>query len=243
MKIKTLIVDDEPHAIEVIESYLRNFPDLEIVAKCLDGINAFQVLQQKPIDLVFLDIKMPGLTGTALIKSLKDPPKVIFTTAYTEYAVDGFELNAVDYLVKPISFDRFLKAMDKVLKHFGGNRPMIVSEKKSVIGADKFIYLKVDRKMVKVNVNEICWIESIKDYVKVVLPDKTLISKQKISLLEELLPEDQFCRIHRSFIIATQKVESYYAYAVEILGKELPIGRNYKQNAQKCFKDYGAVKN
>ena len=238
MKIKTLLVDDEPLALEVIESYLRNFPDLEIVAQCNDAIKAFQILQQKQIDLIFLDVKMPGLLGTDLIKSLKDPPKVIFTTAYSEYAVDGFELNAIDYLVKPISFDRFLKAIDKTLKHFGNNKPVLMEEKPAASGMDKFIYLKVERKMVKINVNEICWIESIKDYVKVVLSDKIYLSKQKISLLEELLPEDQFCRIHRSFIIAIARVEAYYSYAVEILGKELPIGRNYKQHAQKCFRDW-----
>ncbi|KQC02486.1 LytTR family DNA-binding domain-containing protein [Pedobacter sp. Hv1] len=237
MKIKTLIVDDEPHALEVIENYLQHFSDIELVAKCPDGIKAFQILQQKSIDLVFLDIKMPGLNGTDLIKSLKSPPKVIFTTAYSEYAVDGFELNAIDYLLKPIPFDRFLKSMDKVLAHFGNNKQIVLSEKQSLANTEKFLYLKVDRKMMKINVNEICWIESIKDYVKVVLSDRVLISKQKIGLLEELLPEEQFCRIHRSFIISIAKVESYYAYAVEILGRELPIGRNYKQNVQKSFRD------
>lgn len=237
MKIKTLIVDDEPHAIEVIERYLQHFSDIELVAKCPDAIKAFQVLQQKSIDLVFLDIKMPGLNGTDLIKSLKNPPKVIFTTAYSEYAIDGFELNAIDYLLKPIPFDRFLKSMDKVLAHFGNNKQIVLAERQSLASTEKFLYLKVDRKMMKINVKEICWIESIKDYVKVVLPDKVLIAKQKISLLEELLPEEQFCRIHRSFIVSIAKVESYYAYAVEILGKELPIGRNYKQNVQKSFRD------
>lgn len=237
MKIRALIVDDEPYAIEIIANYLQNFADIEIVDKCPDAIKAFQVLQQKPIDLIFLDVKMPGLTGVDLVKSLKNPPQVIFTTAYSEYAVDGFELNALDYLVKPIPFDRFLKAMDKVLKHFGSQKKIVVAEKQSNAGADKFLYLKVDRKMVKINVNEVCWIESVKDYVKVVLADKVYISKQKISLLEELLPEDKFCRIHRSFIIAIDKVESYYAYAVEILGRELPIGRNYKQNAQRYLND------
>lgn len=237
MKIKTLIVDDEPHAIEVLENYMTHFPDIEIVERCRDGIKAFQVLQQKKIDLVFLDVKMPGLTGTDLIKSLKRPPKVVFTTAFSEYAVDGFELDAIDYLVKPVPFNRFLKAMDKVHKHFGGLKAISIAEQPAVSGVEKFIYLKVERKMLKVNVNEIYWIESIRDYVKVVLRDRTFISKHKISLLEELLPEEQFCRIHRSFIIAIAKVESYYAYAIEILGKELPIGRNYKQNAQKCLKD------
>lgn len=237
MKIKTLIVDDEPHALEVIARYLENFTDVELVAKCPDAIKAFQVLQQKSIDLIFLDIKMPGLNGTDLIKSLKNPPKVIFTTAYSEYAVDGFELNAIDYLLKPIPFDRFLKSMDKVLAHFGNKSQLVVSDRPSLTHTEKFLYLKVERKMMKINVNEICWVESIKDYVKVVLPDKVLITKQKISLLEALLPDEQFCRIHRSFIVAIAKVESYYAYAVEISGKELPIGRNYRQNVQKSFKD------
>ncbi|MDQ7948550.1 MAG: LytTR family DNA-binding domain-containing protein [Pedobacter sp.] len=237
MKIKALIVDDEPHAIEVIENYLQHVPEVEIVGSCQDGIKAFQILQQKKIDLIFLDVKMPGLTGTDLVKSLKSPPKIIFTTAYSEYAVAGFELDALDYLVKPIPFERFLKAMDKVLKYFGSLRSVAVVERPTLMGPDQFIYLKVERKMVKINVNEICWIESVKDYVKVVTAERTLVSKQKISLLEELLPEDQFCRIHRSFIISLAKVESYYSFAVEILGKELPIGRNYKQNVQRCLKE------
>ncbi len=237
MKIRTIIVDDEPHAIEVIARYLESFPEIEVLATCSDAIKAFQVLQQKKVDLMFLDVKMPGLKGTDLLRSLKQPPKVIFTTAYSEYAVEGFELDAMDYLLKPVSFDRFLKAMDKVFKHFGSNTQIQLTEKPAVSGVEQFIYLKVERKMVKVNVNDICWIESIKDYVKVVLADKTLVSKQKISLLEELLPEGQFCRIHRSFIISIDKVESYYSYSVEILGKELPVGRNYKQQVQKCFKE------
>lgn len=240
MKIRTLLVDDEPHAIEIIERYLANFPDFEIIDRCGDAIRAFQILQQKKIDLIFLDIKMPGLSGTDLIKSLKNPPKVIFTTAYSEYAVDGFELNAIDYLLKPVSFDRFLKAMDKAMTHFGNQNTVALIDKPRDIVKDRLIYIRVERKMVKINVNEICWIESIKDYVKVVLLDKTYVSKHKISLLEELLPEEQFCRIHRSFIISVPKVERYNAYAVEMLGKELPIGRNYKQQTQRCLRDVSA---
>lgn len=237
MKIRAIIVDDEPHAIEVIESYLQNFASVEIVAKCPDAINAFQTLQQKNIDLMFLDVKMPGLKGTDLLKSLKSPPKVIFTTAYTEYAVQGFELDAVDYLVKPVSFERFIKAMDKIFNLAGANNHhQIAIEEKLQSNKDIFLYLKVDRKMVKVDVNEILWIESLKDYIKVVLKDKTLISKQRISLLEELLPEDRFVRIHRSFIVSVSKVESYYSYAVEIGGRQLPIGRNYKNDTHRRFK-------
>ncbi|WP_113637800.1 LytR/AlgR family response regulator transcription factor [Nubsella zeaxanthinifaciens] len=236
MKIKALIVDDEPHAIEVIAKYLENFPEVDVVETCKDGISAFHCLQRKGIDLMFLDVKMPGINGVELLKSLKNPPKVIFTTAFTEYAVEGFELDAVDYLVKPISFNRFLKAMDKVLTSMGAKKQAAIFPESSYHNdVNKFLYLKVDRKTVKVNVKDIYWIESIRDYVKVVLLDKVLISKQKISILEELLPEDQFCRIHKSFIVATNKVESYYAHAVEVLGKELPIGRNYKQQALKCL--------
>ena len=236
MKIKTIIVDDEPHAIEVISKYLENFPEIDVIATCNDGINAFNTLQQKNIDLMFLDVQMPGITGVELLKSLKNPPKVIFTTAHSEYAVEGFELDAVDYLLKPVSFNRFLKAMDKTFNKLGETRQrLVVPEANSSAELNKFLYLKVERKIVKVNVKDIYWIESIKDYVKVVLADKVLISKQKISLLEELLPEDQFCRIHKSFIISVPKVESYYTYAVEMLGKELPIGRNYKQQALKCL--------
>jgi DNA-binding LytR/AlgR family response regulator len=234
MKIKAVVVDDEPHAIEIMVKYLAHFPEVEIIETCKDGMSAFHTLQRKSVDLIFLDVKMPGLSGVELLKSLKNPPKVIFTTAFTEYAVEGFELDAVDYLVKPISFNRFLKAMDKVLASMGAKRQAAILPE-STNDVNKFLYLKVDRKTVKVNVKDIYWIESIRDYVKVVLLDKVLISKQKISILEELLPEDQFCRIHKSFIVSINKVESYYAHAVEILGKELPIGRNYKQQALKCL--------
>lgn len=237
MKLKTILVDDEPHAIEVLLQYLQNFSEIEVVAKCENAIQAFQTLQQQKIDLIFLDIKMPGLTGTELMRSLKNPPKVIFTTAYQDYAVEGFDLDAIDYLLKPIPFDRFLRAMDKVFTIFEvSNRQISIAEKPSVSNKDVFLYLKVDRKMVKVNVNDIYWIESLRDYIKVVLKDKVLISKQKISMLEELLPEDDFIRIHRSFIVSIPKIEGYQTHAVDIAGKELPIGRNYKSDCQRRFK-------
>ncbi|WP_410222329.1 LytR/AlgR family response regulator transcription factor [Pedobacter sp.] len=238
MKIRTIIVDDEPHAIEVIEKYLENFQEISLVAKCRDGINAFHVLQQHTIDLMFLDVKMPGITGVELLKSLKNPPKVIFTTAYSDYAIEGFELDAVDYLLKPIALNRFLKAMDKVLASMGARQQIMLAKETAVISdVNKFLFLRVDRKTVKVNVKDIYWIESVKDYVKVILEDKVLLSKQKISVLEDLLPEEQFCRIHKSFIISIDKVDAYYSYAVEIMGKQLPIGRNYKLQAMKCLQE------
>ncbi|QKJ30815.1 response regulator transcription factor [Mucilaginibacter mali] len=236
MKLRVLIVDDEPHAIEVIENYLANFNNMEIVGKCNNAIHAFQLLQQKPVDLMFLDIKMPGITGTDLLKSLKNPPKVIFTTAYSEYAVDGFELNAVDYLMKPISFDRFLRAIDKVYQ-LNDNKPTaVIGHEKPVGDTEAFLYLKVDRKTIKINVNDILWIESLRDYVKVITPDQAYISKQKISFLEEMLPENKFVRIHRSFIVSLSRITSFYSFAVEVNGHELPVGRNYKQEMQKRLK-------
>jgi DNA-binding LytR/AlgR family response regulator len=237
MQLKIILVDDEPHAIEILVKYLENFSEIEVVAQCGNAIQAFHALQQQKVDLMFLDIKMPGLKGTDLLRSLKNPPKVIFTTAYQDYALEGFDLNAIDYLLKPIPFDRFLRAMDKVFTIFEvGNRQIGVAEKPVQNNKDVFLYLKVDRKMVKVNVTEIFWIESLRDYIKVVLKDRVVISKQKISMLEALLPEDDFIRIHRSFIVSMAKIEGYHAHAVDIAGKELPIGRNYKSDCQRRFR-------
>ncbi|WP_025761653.1 LytR/AlgR family response regulator transcription factor [Dyadobacter tibetensis] len=237
MKIRTLLVDDEPHALEVLSNYLQNFPDIIVAGKCSTAIQAFQLLQQEKIDLMFLDIKMPGLTGTELIRSLKNPPKVIFTTAYQDYALDGFELNAVDYLLKPIPFDRFLRAIDKVFHILQIATPATeTTDIPKSQDRDIFLYLKVDRKLVKVNVKEIYWIESIRDYVKVITKEKVLITKQKISVLEALLPEDDFIRVHRSFIVSISKIQAYHSHAVDILGQEIPIGRNYKADCQRRLK-------
>jgi DNA-binding LytR/AlgR family response regulator len=236
MKIRTLLVDDEPHAIEVIENHLEKFSQFEVVGKCRDAIQAFQLSQQKAIDLIFLDIKMPGMTGTDFLKNLKNPPKVIFTTAYSEYAIDGFELNAVDYLLKPVSFERFFKAIDKVYQLNDQKSSITLVHESPVSDRESFLYLKVERKTIKVNVVEILWIESLRDYVKVVVKDNVYITKQKISILEEMLPERNFLRIHRSFIVAVAKITSFYSYSIEIDGHELPIGRNYKQEVQRRLK-------
>jgi DNA-binding LytR/AlgR family response regulator len=236
MKIRVLIVDDEPHAIEVLEKYLVQFNQMELVGKCADAIQAFQLLQQKQVDLMFLDIQMPGIKGTDLLRSLKNPPKVIFTTAHSEYALEGFELNAVDYLLKPISFERFLRAVDKIYQLTENKTKTIITHEAPVSDHETFIYLKVDRKTTKVNVNDILWIESLRDYVKVVVKDHVYITRQKISILEEMLPENKFVRIHRSFMVALAKIDSFYSQTVEVAGHELPIGRNYKHDVQKKLK-------
>lgn len=235
MKIRTLIVDDEPHAIGIIERYIAHIPEIVLVASCSNAIQAFQYLQQQPIDLMFLDVKMPGLLGTDLIRSLKQPPRVILTTAYTDYAIEGYDLNVMDYLLKPIPFERFLKAVDKVFSHYKIQAPE-KQETAAPAKKESFLYFRVDRKMVKVNTEDIYWIESQKDYIKVVLKDREILSKQKISTVEELLPEDKFVRVHRSFIVAINKIESYLVDTVDVLGQELPIGRHYRDEFNKKVK-------
>lgn len=235
MKIRTLIVDDEPHAIEIIERYAANVPEIEVVATCSNAIKAYQLLQTTPVDLIFLDIKMPGLSGTELVRSLKNPPMVVLTTAYPEHAMEGFELDVVDYLLKPIPLPRFLRAVDKILFTFKGNKPVADPEAQAAVVKEHFLYLRIERRYVKVNTSDIQWIESVKDYLKVVTADEVFISKQKISLAEKLLPTGKFMRIHRSFIVPLDKVERLHPNHVVIDGHQLPVGRNYKESCIRQF--------
>jgi DNA-binding LytR/AlgR family response regulator len=237
MKIKTLIIDDEPHAIEIIQRYAAEFTELDVIACCHSAIQAFRIMQTEQVDLVFLDVKMPGINGIDFIKSLPSPPRVIFTTAYQEYAIDGFDLNAVDYLLKPIPFERFFKAIGKVINVFRVPVPEPrLPDPSAIVSQPHYLYLRIDRRMVKIDTGDIVWIESFKDYVKVVFQDRVLSAKQKISIVEKLLPIDGFMRIHRSFIVPVSKIESYNANYVKIHGKELPIGRNYKADCQQRLK-------
>lgn len=238
MKIRTLIVDDEPHAVDIMRKYAEQVPALEIVGTCYNAIEAFHIIQHNQVDLLFLDVKMPGLSGTDLARSLKHPPQIVFTTAYQEYAVEGFDLNAVDYLMKPIAFDRFLRAVDKLLSlqrtEHRATPPLPTPESPPLTAtADHFLYLRIERKLVKVNTRTIQWIESIRDYVKVVTDDKIHTTKQKISVTEELLPSGEFLRVHRSFIVPLNRIEGYHPNYVVINGNNIPIGRNYKNDAAK----------
>ena len=235
-KIICLAVDDEPPALEVLKKYISAVPNLQLAGTCADALEALTMLQQHTIDLLFLDIQMPQLSGTDLVRTLKNPPKVIFTTAFRRFAVEGFELDAVDYLLKPISFERFLKAVNKVMdtnlhsidiNNSNGdnkNRP-----------EDTFITLRADRKNLKVSLNDILYIESLKDYIKVVTPAKTIVTKQSISSIEETLPKNQFIRIHRSFIVSINKIETFTNEIIEIGKKELPISRMYKMEVNKAL--------
>ncbi|HEV7348197.1 LytTR family DNA-binding domain-containing protein [Telluribacter sp.] len=234
--VRCLIVDDEPPAREVIKTYLRAVPSLRLVGECSHALEAFHQIQQQSVDLLFLDIQMPQLRGTDLMRSLKNPPKVIFTTAFSEYAIEGFDLDAVDYLLKPFSFDRFLKAVDKV--YYGKEVPQSAPAARPVPDKStrsEFLYFRVDRKMVKVYLDDICYVESLKDYVRIVTTDGQLITKQPISSVEDMLPERSFRRIHRSFLVSLDKVTSFTATHVELGKKELPIGKLYKHEVENAL--------
>lgn len=224
---RCLIVDDEPLARDVLRRYCEKLPFLQLVGECSNAIDAFVFLQSNEVDILFLDIRMPELLGTELIQSIKNPPKVIFTTAYKEYALDGFELNAIDYLLKPIRFDRFLKAVNKALPGLENvlltEEPMEL-ERKS--GVDS-IYIRVDRRQVRIVLDDILYIESEKDYIKIFTQDKMHLSRQTITSIEALLDKNEFIRIHRSFIVPLNKIKSYTHELVEINKKELPIGKFY----------------
>lgn len=224
-----IIVDDEPLAREVLESFVGRIDDLNLLASCDNAIKAFDILKKEKVDLVFLDIQMPKLNGIDFLKVLDPIPNVIFTTAYREYAIESYELNVVDYLLKPISFQRFLMAVNKAMNDGlkeQEDQQLPLDELRS---DPPYIFLKADRKMVKVYLKDILYIESLKDYVRIKLPQKDVISLQKISFLEQKLPEDCFIRIHRSFIVPIKKIEAFSNNVIEIGGNELPIGRNYKE--------------
>lgn len=243
--IRCLLVDDEPPALAVIESHINMIDGLEIIGRCHNAIQAFGVLQTTPVDLIFLDIKMPKLLGTDFVRSLRQPPRIIFTTAYRDYALDGFELDVVDYLLKPISFERFLRAVSKVMRvesPIGVPHADLLSgqstEKQATPTAENaFLYFRADRRMVKVFIRDILYIESLKDYVKIITTSaKPLVVKQSISSLEEMLPEIGFLRIHRSFVVAIDKIAAYTPSYVDVAGQELPIGRLYHKEVGRVLK-------
>ena len=220
MKIKCLIVEDEPLAVSVLEDFISEIPFLELTAVCADAIYAMQVLKEKEIDLLFLDIHLPKINGLDFLKTLKDPPKVIITTAYHEFAVKSYEYDILDYLMKPIDFSRFMTAVQKVLK---SQKPLDSSPKAAI----EDLYFTVNKKKARVPLKSILYIESQKENIKIVLEDKTIITRYSMSDLEHELPDD-FLRIHRSFIIAKSKIDFFDAQDVEIHGKQIPIGRNYR---------------
>jgi len=228
MKLRCLLIDDEPPALKILASYVSNINGLEIVGQCKNALEALDVLNQHTVDVIFLDIKMPKILGTEFLKNLSHPPKVIFVTAYRDYAVEGYELDAVDYLVKPVSFERFFKAITKLNRMMGKETISTSVDYKS--NPEAFVYLKVDKDMKKIFVNDIVYIESWKDYIKLFLVNgKNLIVKQTITAMENLLSEHKFMRVHRSYMVSLNKISGYNGISVQLETKEIPIGRLYKQ--------------
>jgi len=234
MKTKCIIVDDEPLAIEVIESHLKKFKDIEIITTCNNAIEAFEIIKKRPVDLIFLDIQMPQLTGLDFLKSLSRPPKVIITTAYREYALDGYELDVVDYLLKPISFERFMKAINKYYQ-IADTAIFVSDNSNSPQQSDSYIYVKADKKVNKILLKDIVFIESLKDYVQIHTTKKSIVTKNQIGNLEEKLPADKFVRIHKSYIVSILRIDAFTSNTIEIKTKELPIGRSYKNMVLKTL--------
>ncbi len=228
-----IIVEDEPLAAEIIEGYLKNFSEVFLLGKFENTIAAFNFLKKEKVDLMFLDIRMPQVNGIDFLKILSNPPKVIITTAYRDFALEGYELDVVDYLLKPISFERFFKAMDKFYKSDERQVNDSWIQQKSV--DESFIYVKAERKIIKIYLKEIYFIESLKDYTILHLNNKKIITHQKISLFEEQLAGKGFIRIHRSYIVSIPKIEAVTSVSIEIHGKELTIGRNFKNEVLKTL--------
>lgn len=235
--MKCIVVDDEPLARQLIEGYIQRVDGLMLVKSCANAVEAFEAVHIMPVDLIFLDIEMPKVTGLDFLRSLSKPPKVILTTAYREFAFEAYNLDVIDYLLKPILFERFLRSLSKVYEFGPSLRALHPPATVNPSSKHPYIYFKEDREMVKVYIKDILYIESMKDYVKVKTTDKQIISYQRISYLEEKLPADKFLRIHRSFIIALDRVNAYTVHSVKVGTMEIPIGRNYKLEALKVLNE------
>ena len=228
--VKCLILDDEPIAAKVIQNYLDKLEGYEVSNICANALQAFEYLQSFKIDLIFLDIQMPRITGLEFLKSLQNPPKVIIVTAYREFAYEGFELDVVDYLLKPVSFDRFLKAIDKYNNQVSDKVQRTRNNLLEVNSTDESIWVRADRKNVKIRIDDIRYIEGLKDYVKIFVGNNMIISKAPLKKMESLLPSDGFIRIHRSYLVPVSKITAYNSEGIEIDTITLPIGKMYKES-------------
>lgn len=230
-QINCLIIEDEPLAAEILEDYIQKIPHLNLIKWCSDAISANQFLQIHKIDLIFLDIHLPVLKGLDFLKTLKSSPKVIITTAFRDYALMSYDFNVIDYLLKPIEFSRFLTAINKLNIE---EKPL---EKKANTNEkiDDYLFFNVNKKMIKVFVNNILYVESKKEYVEINTKEKKIITKISLSEIETKLNSADFIKIHRSFIIAKNKIEAFTQHDVEIAGKLIPIGRSYKEMVQNKF--------
>jgi DNA-binding LytR/AlgR family response regulator len=222
MQIKCLVIDDEPLARRLIETHIEKLPLFSTVKYCKDAIEGIKILRQESFDLLLLDVQMPELNGIDFLKSLSNPPKVILITAFRDFAIEAFDLNVIDYLVKPVSFERFVKAINKYLER---------SAITTINQPEEVLLVRSERKMLRISVSDIFYIESLKDYVKIITRDKSIITKETISSLEERLLANSFLRIHRSYLVSIPKVEAFNHELVEINGMQLPYGRSHKDHA------------
>jgi two-component system LytT family response regulator len=220
--IRCLVIDDEPLAQEIMENYINRHPALQLAGKCSSAIEAFQLLHNQPVDLMFLDIKMPGISGLDFIRSLKTPPAVIFTTAFSEYAVTGFELDAIDYLLKPITYERFEQSIRKGMK----NHPPEKEERKD------YTYFKVSGRLIKVPHNDILYAQSVKDYILLCTKTGNLLTHMTMKYLSELLPSPPFSRIHRSYLVNRLFVDMVDKNSIRLGIEVLPVGENYRENLE-----------
>lgn len=225
-KVKCLIVDDEPLAIEVLKSHISKLDSLEIAGIANDAFDAFDFLNKRKVDLMFLDIHMPEMKGTELLKSLKNPPAVIFTTAYREYALEGYDLNVLDYLLKPISYKRFMQAVEKFNTYFSQENEATLHKKGS---SEEFLYLREKNLIHKIPLKEIVYVESMGDNVTIHTIGRKITNRCTISSIEKLLSENGFLRIHRSYIVSLSRITSFSPASVYINNKEFPIGTSYKK--------------
>jgi DNA-binding LytR/AlgR family response regulator len=230
-KMNCLIVDDEPLALDVIEDFIRNVPFLELTGRCTSAYEAIEIMRMHRIDLLFLDIQMPHLNGIDLIKSLENRPLIILTTAFLNYAVEGFDLGVVDYLVKPIEFNRFLRAVNKAYTlHFPNSAESreLLDDSVQALESQEYFLIRVEYSTIRVALDSILYIEGLKDYIKVYNGGKVLITKSTMHNVEERLPAGKFLRVHKSFIVALSKIEAIENNRILIAGKRIPIGDQYK---------------
>jgi DNA-binding LytR/AlgR family response regulator len=238
MKIRCLIVDDERLARALLDNFVKKFPQLELVRQCESPVEAMECLKTEQIDLMFLDIQMPDLTGIEMLQTMSERPLVIFTTAYSEYALEGFKLDVIDYLLKPFSFDRFAKATNKAIQQIELQRKANSSAAKPSVESNEspakdYMMVKADHKLYKVMFSDLLYIEGLKAYVSYYTTEKRIVALESLKNLEDLLPSDQFMRIHKSYIVPIKKVKSVEGNQLEIAGKMLPIGKNYKEEVVK----------
>lgn len=236
-RLNCLIVEDEPLAATILEDYVRQIPFLRLTGRCADALQALEALREAPIDVLFLDIHLPGLKGLDFLRSLLHPPQVVLTTAYHEYALESYDLSVVDYLLKPIDFERFVKAVQKL------KIPPHSSDtfSKSVTASINrpFQFFNVNKKMVRVWLDEIQHVESLKEYVRIFLPGgKSIVTKMQLGEIEKSLEGFGFLRVHRSFIVALRHIEAFTATEVTAGGKEIPVGRQYKEAVARALESF-----